>query len=133
MVKETKEERQLRREREAAAEQQALIEFRAGLPKRIFEAQALASTIGVCATVVLTPDGPSVTFSWHEEGDQYSTEETVNYYADEWRIDYIERKLQEIKETQEENKRKLVRAKEIMNGLDDYDKDCLKKYMKAVG
>lgn len=94
MARESKEERLAREAREQAAAEAALEAYLLTVPKRLMDAQALAQNLGISVTVNLTEKGPSVYF--HDEKNQL--DDTFTYQTDQWELEYLERKLQAIKD-----------------------------------
>jgi len=129
MARETKEQKELRR---AAEEHMALMmrqEYLKGVPKRMMEAQALAGEVGVETYVTLIASGPSVSFRWSEDNNGYSHEDTVTYETEEWELEHIETKLQDLKTAKVAAQLRLQVAKDIYSKLSETEQACLKEFI----
>ena len=109
---------------EAAA---LLAAYKAGLPKRLMEAQGRASKLGVRTEVTLTATGPIVTFSNEEKGHYIDTE--LSYESDEWEVECLERDLQLLQERQDLNEKRRACAQAAWNNLDEDQRSCLREYI----
>lgn len=97
MARETKEERQAREAQEQARAEAALAAYLLTVPKRLMDAQALAQSLGVGVNVRLTETGPSV----HFYDESKVIDDTLTYQTEEWELEYMERKLRDMKIDQE--------------------------------
>jgi hypothetical protein len=134
MARETKEQKELRR---AAEEHAALIEkeaFVASLPKRIFEAQCVASMIhGVTVSMSMTATGPSVRFHGGQlnDSDPY-LDATLTYQSDEWEVISLEDSLKKMKADVDAKEVRRKRAQEIFNGLSVEDREAVKEHIYSL-
>ena len=94
MARETKEEKAIREAREQAKSEAALEAYLQTVPKRIMDAQALAQSLGITTSVSLATNGPIVNF--YDPNNQ--VDDYLTYHTDEWELEYLERKLRDIKE-----------------------------------
>lgn len=93
MARESKEERQAREALEQAAAEKALEAYLLTVPKRLMDAQALAQSLGVGVNVSLIETGPRVHF--YDESNVI--DDTLTYQTEEWELEYLERKLRDMK------------------------------------
>ena len=134
MARETKEQKELRR---AAAEHIAMVEkeaFVASLPKRIFEAQCVASMLyGVTVSVSMTPTGPAVRFNSEQfkNSDPY-LDTTLTYQSDEWEVISLEDSLKKMKADADAKEVRRKRAQEIFNGLSVEDREAVKEHIYSL-
>ncbi len=128
MAKETKEERAEgeRRRREIAERAQAA--FRLTLPKRMMDAQALATTLGLSVNISLTPIGPSMSIFSDDRNDDFFEGE-INYESEEWQVDHLDESLQRRKEKKEAAEARLALAKTVFAKLTQEEKDALKEFI----
>ena len=115
-------EENARFEKEHAAE---IAEYKAGLPKRLMDAQALANKLGVDTEVRLTPTGPTVTFS----NDTHNIDETLTYESSSWEVEYIEDKLAILKKIEDDAAARRACAQSAWNNLTEDQKACIKEFI----
>ena len=111
-------------EKEAAA-----AKYKADLPKRMMEAQALAQRLGVTTDVELTAIGPQVSFRCDNNEDKWYIDEVIGYDTEEWELEYLEGKLATIKEAQDAREERRQCAQSAFNNLSDDQKACLKEFI----
>ena len=105
MARETREQKAERLAQEQLAAEEALAAYTKTVPKRLVDAQALAQAVGVQTSVTLTESGPSV----HFYDSNTNFDDHATYQIEEWELEYIERKLRDLKEEQDARSlRKLV-------------------------
>ena len=109
---------------ERAAE---LAAYKAGLPKRLMDAQARASKLGVKSEVTLTESGPEVTFYNDESGHYIET--TLSYNSDEWEVEVLERELQSLQDRNDISEKRRAIAQAAWSILDDDQKACLREWI----
>jgi KaiC/GvpD/RAD55 family RecA-like ATPase len=103
--------------------------FKAELPKRLMDAQALAVSIWVATHLELTESGPSVRFEYEDHGNKVYIDTTLTYNSEEWEVASLESDLNTVKLAKEEDARKLACAKSAWETLTDDQQACLKKYI----
>jgi len=110
MAKETKQEKAERLEREHAAAELAhaaeVAEFHKSMPARLVRMQAIANEVGVATKVTLTDTGPEVLFEKsvydpRTERDNSVIDETLRYDSDQWEVEYLEDRLNNMKAEQD--------------------------------
>jgi hypothetical protein len=126
MARETKEERETRQFLAEQARHAALAEYKATIPARLMNAQALASSIGVDTQVSLTPTGPSVRFT---KPDNDSWERTGSYEMEEWELEDLEMSLVDIRSEQEARAQRRIIAQEVWGSLSVLQKTSLKEFI----
>jgi hypothetical protein len=126
MAKETKEEREARRFLEEQQRFAATVAYRATIPARLMNAQALATSLGLYTQVSLTSTGPSVRFT---KPDNDSWERTGSYEMEEWELEDIEMNLIEIRSEQEARAQRRIIAQEVWGGLSTLQKTSLKEFI----
>jgi hypothetical protein len=129
MARETKEEKELRRAAEEHMALMAMEEYFKSLPKRMMEAQALASEVGVETYVTLIASGPSVSFRWSEDDSGYRHEDTVTYETEEWELEHVESKLRDLKTAKIAAQLRHQMAQDIYSKLSETERACLKEFI----
>jgi len=124
LKKQAEEDARIKREFEAQA---ALEKFKAELPKRIMNAQALASALGIHTGITLSERGPLVHFYNEDKDNKIYIDDTLSYDSDEWEVEILERSLDEVRAIKEESKRRMEVAQSVYNRLTDDEKQCLKE------
>ena len=109
---------------EQAAE---LAAYKAALPKRLMDAQARASKLGVKNEVILTETGPEVVFYNEESG--FYIETTLSYNSDEWDVEHLESQLQTLQNRDDLKEKRRSCAQSAWNNLDDDQKSCLREWI----
>jgi hypothetical protein len=107
----------------------ALAAFKAELPKRLMDAQALAGSLGVATHVELTTTGPSIRFEYENHSKDIYFDHILTYQSNEWEIDGLEKLLQRITDVQDECKVRMACAKNVFDKLTDEEKSCMKEYI----
>lgn len=133
MPKETKEQREERLAREEAAAQAALEAYYASVPKRLMEAQALANSLYVSTSVNLGPSGPIVHFEYESEKYKSFIDDTLHYQSEEWELEGLERRLQDLKEQVENEKQRYRAAESVWSNLSTADRQVLKEFIHRLG
>lgn len=114
MAKETKEQRINREALEANERLFATANYRASIPGRLMVAQALAQEVGITTDIRLTETGPSVRFyDIHNE----LLNETMCYTSEEWELEYLERRLREIKAEKDGKAARRTIAEDVWNRI----------------
>lgn len=129
MPKETREQREERLAREEAAAQAALEAYYASVPKRLMEAQALANSLYVSTSVTLGPSGPIVHFEYESERYKSFINDTLHYQSEEWELEGLERRLQDLKEQVENEKQRYRAAESVWANLSTADRQVLKEFI----
>jgi len=129
MARETVEQRAARRAQEEAAAQAALEAYLASVPKRLMEAQALANSLYVSTSVTLGPDGPIVHFEYESEKYKSYIDATLTYQTEEWKLESLEQRLKDLKETIDAEKARLAAAKAVWLTLPESDRKVLKEFI----
>jgi hypothetical protein len=126
MTRETKEQKEIKR---GALEQAAVVQrekFLGELPKRLLNAQVVASLLPV--TVTITP-GPTVRFSRVESP---YIDSTITLETDEWEMLALEEALRFAKEEMDAKELRRLRALEIFDGLTNTEKLALKENIYMI-
>lgn len=124
LKKQAEADQKMKWEFERAAE---LAAYKAGLPKRLMDAQGRASKLGVRSEVMLTETGPEVTFYNDESGHYIET--TLSYNSDEWEVEHLESELQQLQDRNDLAEKRRACAQSAWNNLDDDQKSCLREYI----
>jgi len=101
--------------------------FRALVPKRMALLTSLAEQVGVTVKLKLTEKGPEIHFFIKDPNHNFS--ETLTYESDEWDIEWMEMKVQEIKEEQDAREARRNLAKTAFSKLSDEEKAALKEFI----
>ena len=123
MARESKEEKQAREAREQAAAEAAYSAYLQTVPKRLMDAQALAQDLGVSVNVKLTATGPSVHFFC----EAAVIDDTLTYQVDEWELEYLERKLRDLKEEKVARAVRVSLAQDAFARLTDAERQAIKE------
>lgn len=110
-------------------EETAAAKYKAELPKRMMDAQALALSLGVNVEIELTAIGPQVTFRCRNESDNQYVEKVIGYDTEEWELDYLERELQGLKKAQDEREQRRYFAQAAFSILTNEQKTCIKEFI----
>ncbi len=105
----------------------ALATYKAGLPKRLMDAQARALKLGVRCEVTLTEIGPNVTFSNDEKGHYIET--TLSYNSDDWEVESVEHDLQMLQDRADLKEKRRECAQAGWNALTEDQKSCLRDWI----
>lgn len=132
MARETKEERLVREAQEQADAELALAEYRASIPKRLLEAQVLAQQLGVNVRLGLTATGPTAQFEYESERDKICIDETITYETEQWELEYLEDRLRQIKQIQENQRIRQKLAQDAFDRLSAVEKSVVKEYIHAL-
>jgi hypothetical protein len=116
----------LRYEQERAAQ---IAAYKAGLPKRIKDAQILAYHVGVASHVELTETGPAVRFEYEDHLHKIYIDRTLTYESDEWEVEDVEVDLQKIKAQQEAYAAQRSVAQSIFGNLTPEEKTAIKEHI----
>ena len=127
MAKETKEEKAARMLQEEQVQLAALATYRASIPKRMMEAQALAESVGVSVRVTLIDSGPKLTFRFPYSNDEGYYMEELTYETEEWSLEGVESLLREIKGEQDTKTIRRKLAEETWKNLSDLEKAAIKE------
>lgn len=128
MARETKIEKDARLAREQQAAEEALAAYTRTVPKRLADAQALAQSVGVSTQVTLTESGPSVYF--YDSNTNFDDHAT--YQIDEWELEYIERKLRDLKEEQDAKLRRKLVADAAWARLSTEERTAIKEHIYTL-
>lgn len=110
---------------EAAAAADAI--YKAGLPKRLMDAQALAGSCGIASHVELTANGPSVRFEYEDHSHKNYIDETLTYQSEEWEVECLEGKLRDLKASCDAAAARLALAQSAFNKLTEDEKGAVKE------
>jgi len=108
--------------------QEHLAVYKASIPKRLMEAQALASWLGISVYVSLTATGPSVRFEEENHHDKLYIDETITYETAEWELEIFEARLATLKAKRDEYDAQRIVAQGAWNRLSDDEKFALKEH-----
>ena len=129
MPRETKEQKELRRVAEEHSAMLANQEWLKGLPKRIFEAQSMASMItGITVITSLAPTGPIIQF----QNQEPYIDTTLTYQSEKWEMENLEEILLKIKAQKVAFKLQALRAQEIFGSLSSEDKVALRTHIHSL-
>ena len=127
-AKELKRQQKAEQEAKWAAEREAEVAaYKAGLPKRLMDAQARATKLGVRSEVSLTETGPEVTFYNDESGHYIET--TLSYNSNDWEVESLERDLQLLQDRRDLAEKRRACAQSAWNNLSEDEKSCLREYI----
>ena len=132
MARETKEQKTERLALEALEYEMEQRRFRESVPKRLFEAQALAQTLGVQVHLTMTEIGPEVNFAEYKFFKYTFHEETLDYNTAEWMLDSLEQNLQTLKELKEAYQSRKVLAEAAFEKLTKEEKEAVKEHIHSL-
>lgn len=107
----------------------ALAKFKAELPKRLMDAQALATSLYVSTHVELTATGPSVRFEYENHKSHTYLDNILTYDSEEYEVQGVEDRLATIKAEKEEDERRLACARSAWSNLEDDQRSCIKEFI----
>jgi hypothetical protein len=125
--KEARERREGLEESIKLAKEAERAEFMKMLPKRLMDAQALATDVGVTVNVRLIASGPAVSFM-RDQGDGYINY-TLTYDSDEWEVSCLENQLKELKEKQDAARVRQQLAQDTFNKLSVEERAAIKEFI----
>jgi hypothetical protein len=99
--------------------------YLASLPKRLMDMQALAISVGISVDVTLTSTGPSVQF--HYETRTGGINETLTYTSEEWKVNYVQDSINNLKEKQDAAAARTIVARGVISKLSVDEKLALKE------
>lgn len=106
-------------------------EFHAGLPKKLYEMQILATKVGIETYVTLTQTGCSVRFSKYEDdSDRYDT--VLSYESEEWEVTAMLDTLTSMEAAQAQAAKDLRNAYEIFNRLTPDEQILVKRHIQYI-
>lgn len=133
MARETKEQRELRRIEEARLEEAAKLAFKASLPARLMQLQAVSPAAGVNTRVSLTASGPCIEFTCQEYNNEgFYFKEELSYESEEWQVEYVERRLREFKEEIDARDARRALAESTWNSLPAADRQAIKEFIHCL-
>ena len=110
-------------------QQEHLAMYKASIPKRMMDAQALASILGgVAVHLKLTETGPSVRFEYENHRSKIWIDDTITYDTEEWELECLEAKLMEIKVARDACEARLIVAQGAWNRLSDEERAAIKEH-----
>jgi len=109
--------------------QEHLAMYKASVPKRLMEAQALASWLGIAVHVSLTATGPSVRFEEENHHDKLYIDETITYETEEWELENLEATLASLKAKRDAYDSRRIVANGVWARLSDDEKFALKEHL----
>jgi hypothetical protein len=109
-----------------------LAAYKASLPKRLMDAQALAASIWVATHVELTATGPSVRFEHEDHSKKLYLDSTLTYESESWEVESVEDRLKDIKHAKEESERRLQCAKSAWGNLEEDQRSCIKEFIHSL-
>ena len=127
------EEAEIRRQYELN-EAEHIAMYKATIPKRLMDAQAMACHLGVSTHVSLTETGPSVRFECEDHTNKIYIDDIITYNTEEWELESLERKLNELKKAQDEYNDRRIVANMVWDKLTPDQKHAIKEqiaYLKV--
>lgn len=103
--------------------------FKAGLPKRLMDAQALALKLGVLTRVELTETGPSVSFKYEDHSGKFYINDTLTYESEEWDVENIESTLDQLDKKHKEYEARRLVAQSVFGNLTEEQKSAVKEFI----
>lgn len=82
----------------ALAESIAMVEYKATIPKRMMEAQALATSLHLACSVSLTMAGPTLSIASNDRHCTDYYDYNIGYESEEWELCHLEDFLTRMKE-----------------------------------
>ena len=108
--------------------------YKATIPKRLMDAQAIACHLGVSTHVSLTETGPSVRFECEDHTNKIYIDSIITYNTEEWDIDTLETRLNELKIAHDEYNARRIVAQDVWGKLSANEKHAIKEqiaYLKV--
>ena len=109
--------------------QEHLVMYKASIPKRLMDAQALAASLGIAVHVSLTATGPSVRFEYEDHHGNDYIDETITYETEEWELENLESILAARKAKRDAYDARRVVADGVWARLSDDEKVALKEHI----
>lgn len=133
MPRETKEQKDARLAAEQAYLLAKRIAYRATIPAKLVELQALASAAGVSTNVKLTPTCPKVEFyRWNCDSRNNDFEETLTYDSEQHEVEYVELRMKGFKEKIDARAARHKLAQDTFNTLTQEQKEALKEFIRQL-
>lgn len=137
MAKKLTPEEKLARKAEIAAREatahleyeQARATYKANLPRRIKDAQNLATVLGVATHIELINSGPSVRFEYEDHTYNLYVDTILTFDSDEWEIELLEEDLVKIKEKKDAYEARRVLAQEAWDKLTVGERLAIKEHL----
>lgn len=129
MARETAQQKAERRAREEAAARAALEAYVESVPKRLMEAQALASTLFVNTSVGLSENGPTVHFEYESDKYKIYIDNELNYQTEQWELEMLEDQLHRLKVAIDDEKLRYEAAKVAWAGLSESQHKLIKEFI----
>lgn len=110
------------------------IKYKLTIPKRLMDAQAIACHLGVSTHVSLTETGPSVRFECEDHTNKIYIDSIITYNTEEWEIDTLETRLNELKIAHDEYNARRIVAQDVWGKLSANEKHAIKEqiaYLKV--
>lgn len=124
--KETPEEKEAR----LALEARELAAYRDTVPKRMMDAVALARSLGVHVNITLVYDSPCAEFTFYHDG--WTSEDSITYTSEEWKLMALEVELRAMKEAQDAKEARRKLAQEIFDKLSNEEKSAIKEHIQQL-
>lgn len=129
MTKEEKAAKRLKEQQEYEAQQREEREaFLLAMPKRLMDAQALASSCGVYTSVKLTENGAEVTF----RDDTNGINDVIDYHSDCSEIEWLERQLNDLKAAQDARTKRRDDVNALWKDISLEDRKLLKEFIQYL-
>ena len=109
-------------------QQEHLAMYKASIPKRMMEAEALASHLGVAVHVSLLATGPAARFEREDHHDRDYVDITITYETEEWELETLEGILASLKAKHDASEARLIVARGAWNRLSDEEKIAIKEH-----
>jgi len=122
------EEERMRAEYEVQ-KQEHLVMYKASVPKRLMEAQALAAWLGIAVHVSLTATGPSVRFEEENHHDKLYIDETITYETEEWELESLESTLASLKAKRDAYDARRIIAQGAWSKMSEEERAAIKEHI----
>ena len=103
--------------------------YKATIPKRLMDAQAIACHLGVSTHVSLTETGPSVRFECEDHTNKIYIDSIITYNTEEWELDTLETRLNELKIAHDEYNARRIVAQDVWGKLSANEKHAIKEHI----
>ena len=110
-------------------QQEHLAMYKASVPKRLMEAQALASWLGIAVHVSLTATGPSVRFEEENHHDKLYIDETITYETEEWELESLESTLASLKAKRDAYDARRIIAQGAWSRMSEEERAAIKEHI----
>ena len=124
--------RQREQEEYELQQKEHLAMYKASIPKRLMEAQALAVKLYVSVHVSLVASGVAVRFEFENHHKKIYIDDTITYETEEWELDVLEKQLADMNAERIAAEARLIVAQGIWNRLSAEERAAIKEHQFSL-